>query len=219
MGAISPVESRAMRRWRASWTPFHRPILAELARRGAPFRGVLFAGLMLTADGPRLLECNVRFGDPETQALTAPTGHAAPADCWPAVAHGRLAAAAADAGHHRAAACRSTMAPSSPWSSRPPATRTRRGRATPSRVSTARVPQGRSCSAPGWRLRNQGSLHRGRAGAGGRGARGTTSADAIDRAYAAVDSVRIPGSQVRQLRRADIGLLQRCPPVPPGGRS
>jgi phosphoribosylamine--glycine ligase len=45
------------------------PVLAEMARRGAPFRGVLFAGLMITADGPRLIEFNVRFGDPECQAL------------------------------------------------------------------------------------------------------------------------------------------------------
>jgi phosphoribosylamine--glycine ligase len=46
-----------------------RPVLAEMAHRGAPFRGVLFAGLMITADGPRLIEFNVRFGDPECQAL------------------------------------------------------------------------------------------------------------------------------------------------------
>jgi phosphoribosylamine--glycine ligase len=45
------------------------PVLAELAKRGTPFQGVLFAGLMLTADGPKLLEFNVRFGDPECQAL------------------------------------------------------------------------------------------------------------------------------------------------------
>jgi phosphoribosylamine--glycine ligase len=45
------------------------PVLAEMARRGAPFRGVLFAGLMITQDGPRLIEFNVRFGDPECQAL------------------------------------------------------------------------------------------------------------------------------------------------------
>jgi phosphoribosylamine--glycine ligase len=47
----------------------HQPVVDELARRGAPFTGCLFAGLMMTADGPRVLEFNARFGDPETQVL------------------------------------------------------------------------------------------------------------------------------------------------------
>jgi phosphoribosylamine--glycine ligase len=47
----------------------HEPVLEELARRGAPFVGCLFAGLMITADGPRVLEFNARLGDPETQVL------------------------------------------------------------------------------------------------------------------------------------------------------
>jgi phosphoribosylamine---glycine ligase len=45
----------------------HMPVLAELARRGTPFVGALYAGLIVTADGVRVLEFNCRFGDPETQ--------------------------------------------------------------------------------------------------------------------------------------------------------
>jgi phosphoribosylamine---glycine ligase len=47
----------------------HQPVLEELARRGTPFRGVLYAGLMLGTGRPRVLEFNVRFGDPETQVV------------------------------------------------------------------------------------------------------------------------------------------------------
>jgi phosphoribosylamine--glycine ligase len=46
-----------------------RPALAEMARRGTPFRGFLFAGLMLTDEGPKLIEFNVRFGDPECETV------------------------------------------------------------------------------------------------------------------------------------------------------
>ena len=69
MGAYSPLPDLADDAVLGLLATIHRPILAELARRGTPFRGALYAGLMLTADGPVLLECNARFGDPETQAI------------------------------------------------------------------------------------------------------------------------------------------------------
>ncbi len=69
MGASSPLPDLPDAGVEELLAAFHRPILAELARRGIPFIGALFAGLMLTDDGPVLLECNGRFGDPETQAI------------------------------------------------------------------------------------------------------------------------------------------------------
>jgi phosphoribosylamine--glycine ligase len=69
MGAYSPLPDLPDEATEPLLAAFHRPILAELARRGTPFRGALYAGLMLTDDGPVLLECNARFGDPETQAV------------------------------------------------------------------------------------------------------------------------------------------------------
>lgn len=69
MGAISPSPDLSENQVSDIVARFHRPVLAEMARRGTPFRGALYAGLMLTEDGPFLLEFNVRLGDPEAQAL------------------------------------------------------------------------------------------------------------------------------------------------------
>lgn len=69
MGSYSPVPGIDAARVRELATLVHQPIVDELARRGSPFHGVLYAGLMMTADGVRVLEYNTRFGDPETQAV------------------------------------------------------------------------------------------------------------------------------------------------------
>jgi phosphoribosylamine--glycine ligase len=69
MGAYSPLPDLPESLCATLLDVIHVPILAELARRGNAFRGALYAGLMLTPEGPVLLECNARFGDPETQAL------------------------------------------------------------------------------------------------------------------------------------------------------
>jgi len=69
MGAYSPVPGLGEAEIEELVETIHRPVLAELARRGAPFAGLLYAGLMLTDDGPRVLEFNCRFGDPETQSI------------------------------------------------------------------------------------------------------------------------------------------------------
>src|SRR5581483_4215945 len=68
MGAYTPVDQEAAD-LDALVATIHEPVVAELARRGTPFTGLLYAGLMLTADGPKVLEFNCRFGDPETQAV------------------------------------------------------------------------------------------------------------------------------------------------------
>ncbi|GGH22062.1 phosphoribosylamine--glycine ligase [Cribrihabitans marinus] len=92
MGAYAPapvlsaeVEARAME-------GIVRPTMAEMARRGTPFQGVLYAGLMIQDGKPRLVEYNVRFGDPECQVLMMRLGAQA-MDLMHAAAEGRLGAA------------------------------------------------------------------------------------------------------------------------------
>jgi phosphoribosylamine--glycine ligase len=69
MGSYSPVAGFGTAEVEELLDTIHRPVLAELAARGTPFVGVLFAGVMVTPNGPRVLEFNCRFGDPETQSL------------------------------------------------------------------------------------------------------------------------------------------------------
>ena len=69
MGSYSPVPGVDAERAEELAAAVHAPIVDELRRRGTPFHGVLYAGLMMTAAGPKVLEYNARFGDPETQAV------------------------------------------------------------------------------------------------------------------------------------------------------
>jgi phosphoribosylamine--glycine ligase len=69
MGSYSPVPGFDPARTEEIADAVHRPIVELLRRRGTPYHGVLYAGLMITTAGPKVLEFNCRFGDPETQAV------------------------------------------------------------------------------------------------------------------------------------------------------
>ncbi len=94
MGAYSPVASFGAAMERRVMETIVSPTLAALAKEGAPYRGVLYVGLMLTSDGPKVIEFNCRFGDPECQALVVRWPGdlvplllaAARGEAWPALA-------------------------------------------------------------------------------------------------------------------------------------
>ncbi|PWE32055.1 phosphoribosylamine--glycine ligase [Maritimibacter sp. 55A14] len=90
MGAYSPAPVMTEAVAQRALEEIVRPTLAEMARRGMPFRGVLYAGLMIEEGRPRLVEYNVRFGDPECQVLMMRLGAQA-LDLMLASAEGRLA--------------------------------------------------------------------------------------------------------------------------------
>lgn len=69
MGAYSPAAILTPALEESVLAQIVRPTMAAMAKRGRPFKGVLFAGLMLTREGPKLIEFNARFGDPEAQVL------------------------------------------------------------------------------------------------------------------------------------------------------
>ncbi|MGI8946177.1 MAG: phosphoribosylamine--glycine ligase, partial [Thermoleophilaceae bacterium] len=69
MGSYSPVPGITADHALALARLAHQPVVDELRRRGTPYHGILYAGLMMTSDGPKVLEYNCRFGDPETQAV------------------------------------------------------------------------------------------------------------------------------------------------------
>jgi phosphoribosylamine--glycine ligase len=69
MGSFSPVPGIEQGHAEVLVRTVHQPIVDEMRRHGTPYHGILYAGLMMTANGPRVLEYNCRFGDPETQAV------------------------------------------------------------------------------------------------------------------------------------------------------
>ena len=69
MGAYSPAPVMTPQMTRRTMDEIIRPTVRGMAARGTPFKGVLFLGVMITSDGPKLYEYNVRFGDPECQVL------------------------------------------------------------------------------------------------------------------------------------------------------
>ncbi len=90
MGAYAPapvLDAEGLERTR---TEVILPMLQEMARRGHPFHGFLYAGLMMSPEGPKVLEFNVRFGDPETQPLLSLLG-GDPAALFASAARGALA--------------------------------------------------------------------------------------------------------------------------------
>ncbi|HEX4726706.1 MAG TPA: phosphoribosylamine--glycine ligase, partial [Jatrophihabitans sp.] len=71
MGAYAPLDWLPAGTVEQVLSDVAEPTVAELARRGIPFSGLLYVGLAMTADGPRVVEFNARFGDPETQVVLA----------------------------------------------------------------------------------------------------------------------------------------------------
>lgn len=169
-----------------------RPTLAEMAARGTPFRGVLFAGLMLTASGPKLIEFNVRFGDPECQALMLRLR----SDLLPALlaaCDGELSCFDLrwDSGHSLVVVIAARGYPAAP----------RKGSEIRGLERAAQVP-GVQVFHAGTARRQDGAL----VAEGGRvlavGAAGPTLQAARDAAYAAVDALDWPGGFCRR----DIGF-------------
>jgi phosphoribosylamine--glycine ligase len=187
MGSYSPVPAVGPERAAEICAAVHQPVLEELDRRGVTFSGVLYAGLMMTAAGPQVLEFNVRFGDPETQAILPrlrtdllglleaalePGGLDGVVPEWaPETA---VTVVMASAGYPQGSSSGDVISGLD---------------AVPSQVfvthaGTARSSSGETVTAGG-RVLNVTAL-------------GSDAADARDRAYAAADMIDFPGKQIRR---------------------
>ena len=184
MGCFSPVElpegfvEEVVR-------TVHEPVLREMAARGTPFRGCLYAGLMLTEAGPKVLEFNVRFGDPETQVVL------------PRLRSDLLAV-------FQAAAAGDLSGVTLEWDPRPAVTVVLASRGYPESSSSGDVIRGLDAVAPDVEVTHAGTAERGGeiVTAGGRvlnvTALGETREAARAAAYAAADMIQFDGRQLRR---------------------
>jgi phosphoribosylamine--glycine ligase len=185
MGSYSPLPWLDEGDAEALVETVHGPVLRELTTRGAPFQGLLYAGLMLTDDGPRVLEFNCRFGDPETQAIL-PRLEGDLLEALAAVAEGSLEHVDLAAG---AAAAVTVVLAASGYPDAP--------------ASGAPISGIAAAEALGALVFHAGTSMRGDAlvAAGGRvldvTALGDSIADARERAYRAVDRIELPAVQYR----------------------
>ena len=189
MGAYAPLPFLSARDREELVEAVHGPVLDELAKRGSPFVGLLYAGLMLTENGARTLEFNCRFGDPETQAIL-PLLEGDLLDALAGAARGDLAGASVDVADGAAA----TVVLAAPGYPDAPEV----GSAL-SGIEEAETAGGLVFHA-GTALRDGALLS-----AGGRvlnvTAVGPSLSDAREQAYAALDHIRLDGAQFR----TDIG--------------
>jgi phosphoribosylamine--glycine ligase len=185
MGSYAPVPGLSEAEVEEIVETIHRPVLQELARRGTPFYGLLYGGLIRTADGIRVIEFNCRFGDPETQAL-APLLEGDLLAALAASAHGELAGVSLGAGAG-ASVCVALAS-----------------RGYPASSESGRVISGvADAEAAGARVFHAGTARRDGAlvTAGGRVlnvvAGGATVGEARDAAYAAARRIQFEGIQFR----------------------
>jgi phosphoribosylamine--glycine ligase len=197
MGSYSPVPAVDQTRAAELVAEIHQPVLDELARRGAPFRGVLYAGLMMTAAGPRVLEFNVRFGDPETQAIL-PRLRSDLLHLFDQVSAGSLDGVELE------------------WAPDTAVTVVLASRGYPETSSSGDVISGLDAVPNGVYVTHAGTARAPDGAivtAGGRvlsvTARGSDAATARERAYAAADMIEFPGKQLRRDIALRVAELER----------
>jgi phosphoribosylamine---glycine ligase len=196
MGAYAPMPQVTPDQVAAIMATAVEPLIAELQRRGIDYRGVLYAGLMLSGEGPKVIEYNVRFGDPETQVVL-PLLASDAAELFLAVAEGRLGEVPPPVFLDASAVCVVLAAAGYPER---PRTGDEISGLTADGQSTANVPGTVVFHAGTSRRRSDTSFHTGGGRVLGVTAVASTLREARANAYAAVAPIEWDGLQ----RRSDI---------------